>query len=1161
MAAPPEDLSFAVVFETSEVPDQPATNLERNRPENSGGWTSDLRCCWPIEIGLRLFGQNIEPTRLRLTSHATFVPRLVEVYLGRSTEVVRDAQNTGALLKDASVLRTAWRKDYKAAMFTRLGVVEFLQPDDPSEAFQDPPTEATATHRKRRRQRVELSIPSGTSSNFLRLIIHEPHRCVPQSENGYDQVGLRSVHVFGFPGRSRTPRWRIKGKAVDTTRALSLKSNLGFSTTGNPSDPFATVSEAGLLTPRSKKEQLARREVFSHSKPPHSTIGSKILNLPPSEVGSFAPEAESPMRSSSRFIGADELATDALAAPTATLEGIAQGDSAWSHDSSTALFSPGPHTFLTGALTMSISKPSLRSIGLVGEFDQLQLNEVADVEALSIDEQESCEGEGTLPQIASNHTIRPTPQLQPIVPPADVEEGVVNKELEETHFVLRSLLESQTRGADARGSDGAAVKEKWARMHRVELSLSPSGAGAADNQSLEYSEVSNVILQTLVGSTALACLVHAPWRTRQTIFEALAVNLSLLPVPRLLTILNESTREIRELNANSRNRGSGAEEDIIPEVMEAMIQKIEAAFAGPNEIQTEIVGYEYGSADSPDERQIDATVACIFETLAALATVGLADTSAGVVLSAIAFTRSLYIVQEGTADITFPLRAVSQSLKVLLPALLTRAVYVPPMEVIEEPSRKLIRQKMCEQCSSLLKTLLESPRVGVALLSARVAEVGDSLWQQQQQQNRLGQSVDNSTAVGLCAAAFYGLRTILEHHRTTVRHSCLSLNDLLDSAMSALLAAQHEPSAGWDLVNSPRSAISRLSANHPRTTGMSNEGWQGRQNHTLISADLSRARSDLHAQSFQLLLDLYQLADTAGRKNVQDALRAKIRSGVRRHLPADQERIQGIVLGAFDELDRNRRPPTPEVKAPESTEVWIHTVSESFRVEDVNNPELYQQYLDTREAATSPQGAHYFGDSSDSYFENSNGNALSSHEQQEEAIAMSTMAAAFKMKEVIVSKHQVASEAQANGTSKDYGTGGSEMAEGADGLAGSGKAAPKEQANGASKDYGTSGSEMAEGADGLAGSGKAAPKEQEGGATQAGEEIAGGEPGTTKENGISAAEETSNGSAEAKAADSPSDAHATATQNTESGAAGAGEGGTADPKAKPKKKKGGCVVS
>ena len=381
----PEPLPFNVVFATSELPHHLATQLEQHGP-NRGSWTSDLRCSWPIEIGLRLFERNAEPLSLLLTSHATFVPRRVEIFLGRTVvnehRVGNQFTNT---VKDADI-RRVWHQEYKSALFTRLGALEFLEPDHVI-------GDLTSTRRKRRRQTVEVNIPPGTSSNFVRLLLHEPLRCFPRADNAHDQVGLRSVKVIGFRNHRRKPQWRTQrssGHRVQPSQPLTSNLGLGLKTAGDSPVPFtpSTINMAAihsgtqmlrtaLVSEANNSSQNAQPKgvVFSHSQSPfsHGFVTSKVdePNVENEEAvyaGNEHVERELPMRS--QFVDAGQTTNDALDAARA--EGAPETpNSNLSRISSTASFSSRSNTCLPGSLTQNVSKAVLLPLSL-GEFEQFE---------------------------------------------------------------------------------------------------------------------------------------------------------------------------------------------------------------------------------------------------------------------------------------------------------------------------------------------------------------------------------------------------------------------------------------------------------------------------------------------------------------------------------------------------------------------------------------------------------------------------------------------------------------------------------------------------------------------------------------------------------------------------------------------------------------------
>ena len=173
-------------------------------------------------------------------------------------------------------------------LFTRLGALEFLEPDHVI-------GDLTSTRRKRRRQTVEVNIPPGTSSNFVRLLLHEPLRCFPRADNAHDQVGLRSVKVIGFRNHRRKPQWRTQrssGHRVQPSQPLTSNLGLGLKTAGDSPVPFtpstinmaaihsgtqmlrtALVSEANIL----RKCATERRGVLALQSPfSHGFVTSKV---------------------------------------------------------------------------------------------------------------------------------------------------------------------------------------------------------------------------------------------------------------------------------------------------------------------------------------------------------------------------------------------------------------------------------------------------------------------------------------------------------------------------------------------------------------------------------------------------------------------------------------------------------------------------------------------------------------------------------------------------------------------------------------------------------------------------------------------------------------------------------------------------------------------
>ena len=123
--ARPTRLPFVSVYCSSDVPDRAVSRLEVSGLAGSGGWLSDKRCCWPVELGLRVFG-DVKLSHIKLTSHDTHVASRMEVFRSVPTPNAGLVQEHG---KGVASLRREWHTLYRQAVFYRVGAGQFMNPD------------------------------------------------------------------------------------------------------------------------------------------------------------------------------------------------------------------------------------------------------------------------------------------------------------------------------------------------------------------------------------------------------------------------------------------------------------------------------------------------------------------------------------------------------------------------------------------------------------------------------------------------------------------------------------------------------------------------------------------------------------------------------------------------------------------------------------------------------------------------------------------------------------------------------------------------------------------------------------------------------------------------------------------------------------------------
>ncbi|GMH74674.1 hypothetical protein TL16_g06526 [Triparma laevis f. inornata] len=150
-------------------PIPPADNINLTSP-----WLSDMRCDYPMEVGLELTGNNSSGalvSSLKLTAHETFTPKKIEIFIGVAGEEVEDEDK-------ASPNNRPNQNPYSTALWKRLGFVSFQ-------------TGQSESGNRRRETKTVDNI--NLRCKFLKLIVHEP------ALTGVEcQVGLCSISLFGL---------------------------------------------------------------------------------------------------------------------------------------------------------------------------------------------------------------------------------------------------------------------------------------------------------------------------------------------------------------------------------------------------------------------------------------------------------------------------------------------------------------------------------------------------------------------------------------------------------------------------------------------------------------------------------------------------------------------------------------------------------------------------------------------------------------------------------------------------------------------------------------------------------------------------------------------------------------------------------------------------
>ena len=208
-----------------------------------GGWTSDARHRWPVELGLWVGDCTLDG--LRLVAPGDRAPTKVEVFAAPGN----DATTPGDPLDDAFLSKTAddvvtdekrkkWLSEYCAAVFTRCGSVTFGE------------NNLGRKGSDMKERKVARLARSAKRTKFVRLVVHEPVRApLPGDRNGDgSRVGFARIALLGKSIENRmTPvvskiRWDAaeeelvkSGVSTDVVKSLALL-RLSHRTTSVESD-------------------------------------------------------------------------------------------------------------------------------------------------------------------------------------------------------------------------------------------------------------------------------------------------------------------------------------------------------------------------------------------------------------------------------------------------------------------------------------------------------------------------------------------------------------------------------------------------------------------------------------------------------------------------------------------------------------------------------------------------------------------------------------------------------------------------------------------------------------------------------------------------------------------------------------------------------------
>ena len=130
-------------------------------------WVSDLRCEFPMEIGLELASGALVSS-IRLTAHESLTPEKIELFVGVAGEEVEEED-------EASQVKL---NPYSTALWKRLGFV----------SFQTGAKLETETRRRETKTVENVNL----RCKYLKLIVHEPALMGVEC-----QVGLCDISLFG----------------------------------------------------------------------------------------------------------------------------------------------------------------------------------------------------------------------------------------------------------------------------------------------------------------------------------------------------------------------------------------------------------------------------------------------------------------------------------------------------------------------------------------------------------------------------------------------------------------------------------------------------------------------------------------------------------------------------------------------------------------------------------------------------------------------------------------------------------------------------------------------------------------------------------------------------------------------------------------------------
>ena len=221
------ELPFVAVFGD-------AATLETPR----GGWTSDARHRWPVELGFWVGDATLEG--LRLVAPEMLAPRRVEVFAAPGLE-----EETGDPLDDAFAMprveegvtdakRQKWRAEYCRAVFTRCGSIRFGE------------SGSSRTSGDARERKVARLNRAARRTKFVRLVLHEPVRApLPGEKGDGSRIGFARIALLGRGAEGRLPVRFLQQPRLDAAEAELEKA--GVATEVIRALALTRVQERGLL--------------------------------------------------------------------------------------------------------------------------------------------------------------------------------------------------------------------------------------------------------------------------------------------------------------------------------------------------------------------------------------------------------------------------------------------------------------------------------------------------------------------------------------------------------------------------------------------------------------------------------------------------------------------------------------------------------------------------------------------------------------------------------------------------------------------------------------------------------------------------------------------------------------------------------------------------